>query len=428
MTELVFIIFQIFLFFFLFSFSPIIFKENIIKRYYLSENIFFNLIIHSNFILILSFFNINILKIIIIYIFSLIIILLINLIKNFKEINLILRNHFLDFFILFLISFIIFCDFGNNLFLSWDSEKFWFNKTLNFYNGYSVGDLGDIYKSNYPYFGGLITSIFWKISLINNEYVSKFIFGFIYILSLYVLISNLKISNINKLICLFMFLLITYDYSLLFSGNQEVLVFSIIGYILHNIYQIKIKKNKDIHINLIAIFLSLNLLIWTKQEGVFYSLFLIITLFFVFKTDVKKKFMFFSLIILLLTIRYWIYKLYNLDISINKSILSSSSPLTYIERINIDRTIVVLKYFLFSLFQNYLLIIGIILYCLNKIYKSKIRYLDFYVIINVVFLFTVYLLIDRQEFSIKYGFDRLVFNISPFIFLLFIELVNKKNN
>ena len=215
---------------------------------------------------------------------------------------------------------------------------------------------------------------------------------------------------------------------MLFSGNQEVLVFSIIGYILHNIYQIKIKKNKDIHINLIAIFLSLNLLIWTKQEGVFYSIFLIITLFFVFKTDVKKKFMFFSLIILLLTIRYWIYKLYNLDISINKSILSSSSPLTYIERINIDRLIVVLKYFLFSLFQNYLLIIGIILYCLNKIYKSKIRYLDFYVIINVTFLFTVYLLIDRQEFSIKYGFDRLVFNISPFIFLLFIELVNKKNN
>ena len=32
----------------------------------------------------------------------------------------------------FFISFIIFCDFGNNLFLSWDSEKFWFNKTLNF--------------------------------------------------------------------------------------------------------------------------------------------------------------------------------------------------------------------------------------------------------------------------------------------------------
>ena len=55
MTELVFIIFQIFLFFFLFSFSPIVLKENIIKKYHLSENIFFNLVIHSNFILILSF-------------------------------------------------------------------------------------------------------------------------------------------------------------------------------------------------------------------------------------------------------------------------------------------------------------------------------------------------------------------------------------
>ena len=84
-----------------------------------------------------------------------------------------------------------------------------------------------------------------------------------------------------------MFLLITYDYSLLFRKPRSF-SFSIIGYILHNIYQIKIKKNKDIHINLIAIFVIKFINLDKTRRGVLFFIFNH-NFVFVFKTDVKKN-------------------------------------------------------------------------------------------------------------------------------------------
>ena len=46
-----------------------------------------------------------------------------------------------------------------------------------------------------------------------------------------------------------------------------------------------------------------------------------------------------------------------------------------------------------------------------------------------MFIFSVYLLLnDAQhphEFQVKTGIDRLIFNMSPIIILLFVEMVNK---
>ena len=59
-------------------------------------------------------------------------------------------------------------------------------------------------------------------------------------------------------------------------------------------------------------------------------------------------------------------------------------------------------------------------------------YIDFYILINLSFIFLVYLFVDHpnvtQEFILKTGIERIIFNISPIIILVFIEIINKKKS
>ena len=57
----------------------------------------------------------------------------------------------------------------------------------------------------------------------------------------------------------------------------------------------------------------------------------------------------------------------------------------------------------------------------------KINYLMsnmLYIIINYLFIFLIFLLTDNQEFVLKTSLDKLIFNISLFIILLHVEIVN----
>ena len=95
----------------------------------------------------------------------------------------------------------------------------------------------------------------------------------------------------------------------------------------------------------------------------------------------------------------------------------------------IERVLVILKYSIFALFQNLYLLFGLVLILINGFLKNKIFYIIFYLLINIMFIFSAYLLLnDAQhphEFQVKTGIDRLIFNMSPIIILLFVEMVNK---
>lgn len=428
MTEILLIIFHLVLISLVFSINPLAYNKKTLSRNKnaLLENISFNFLLTANIILILSLFNLKLTQIIICY--SIYVIFLIFFF--FKKIYFELCKKKLSFLysliIIFLISLIISLDISNKLILSWDSEKFWLYKKLNFYNNFSIENLQNLQRSHYPFLGGLIGSFFWKISFISHEYASRLFLGLVYVVSIYSLIENIKTIILNKLLFLLLFILITYDYLKLFSGNQEILIFAFISFALNSCYNIKSKKN--IFFNLFIFFLSCNLLIWTKQEGYFYVFFLLFTFFFTLKLKLEQKIFYTVIVFLLIFLRIIIYKLYGFELSLNKDVANQISPNIIIESLKIDRVIIILKYFIFSFFQNLYLLFGLILITVNIILKNKFSYINFYLSINIVFIFLVYLFVNDavqpHEFLVKTGIERLIFNISPIFILLFVELVN----
>ena len=131
MIEIFSILFQFFLFFFLFSFNIFAININNYKTYgfnFFSKNISFNIIIFLNLILIISFLNIGLNKIIYTYLTYIFIIALISIIK-FKNCFYFNENYFFNTLLLFISSIIIFFEIANNLVLGWDTQEVWIYKT-----------------------------------------------------------------------------------------------------------------------------------------------------------------------------------------------------------------------------------------------------------------------------------------------------------
>ena len=428
MTEILLIIFHVFLIALVFSINPLAYNEKLLShnKITLPENISFNFLLTANMILILSFFNLKLTQIIICYSIYIIFLIFFFLKNKFFESSKKKLLFLPSLIIIVLISLIITLDISNKLVLSWDSEKFWLYKKLNFYNNFSIENLQNLQRPHYPFLGGLLGSFFWKISFISHEYASRLFLGLVYVVSIYSLIENIKTTTLHRLLFLLLFILITYDYLKLFSGNQEILIFVFISLALNTCY--KIKNNHNIFLNLFIFFLSCNLLIWTKQEGYFYVFFLLFTLFFTLKLKPHQKIYCIFLIFCLIFLRILIYKLYGFELSLNKDVANQITLKIIIESLNIYKIITILKYFIFTFFQNLYLLFGLILIVANIILKNKFYYINFYLIINIVFIFLVYLFVNDavqpHEFIVKTGIERIIFNISPIFILLFVELVN----
>ncbi|WP_075522748.1 hypothetical protein [Candidatus Pelagibacter communis] len=427
MTELFFIFLNLILLTVFFSISPLVFfkKYNLLNLNFF-ENTTTNFLIYFNIILFLSFLNLNLSQILKIIFLIFLIVLLINIKKEIVKYQKIILNHkVLILFVLF-ISFVLSIDVANKIFISWDSEKFWTSKVLNFYNGYKIENLSDAGNPHYPYLGALITSINWKISFIDYEYASRLILVFIFCYSLITLIDNFKINDNKKVLFFLLFLIIIYDYDLLFSGNQEILIFSFIAIIMNNYYKIKfIKKiNSNYFLNIFSIILCCNLIIWTKQEGMFYVIFLIVTLFFLDRKNTKLNTLYLLITMSLIGVKILVFYIYNLEISLNKSVITDLSLTSLLSKITIERIFIIVEYLVYAHFQSLLLLSGLLIYTLIKLVKIKIQYLEICILLNLLFLLGVYLLVDNQEFNIKHGINRLIFNITPLIIMLYLEYFN----
>ena len=179
--ELINIFFQISLFFIFFSLGIFIKQSNLGNskiKINSSENLIFNVIIHINFLLLLSFLNIGINEILITYF----ILLFILFVKNYPFYLKDIRKNYLNLFVLFISCVIISVDLSNSLSLGWDGQKFWIYKVINFYDGGTIESLKYLDKGDgydYPYLSSLLWAIFWKISFINEEYFGRLFYIFL---------------------------------------------------------------------------------------------------------------------------------------------------------------------------------------------------------------------------------------------------------
>ena len=426
MTELIFIFIQLLMFIFLFFLNILVVSNRYHQNFRISffENITFNILVNINIILFLSFFNFNLIKIINIYLFLLGLIFLFSL----RKLNTIFYYKNFNLYFLFFICIVLFIDIAFNLSLSWDAEKFWFIKTLNFFDNNSIENLKNVTHSWYPHLGSLLWALYWKISLIDYEYSGRLFYSFIYVSSILLLSDILKTNFVIKSILAILFILLTYEYFLISSGNQEILIFSLITMSMSYFYKLSNKNIKNQNFNIIVLLLICNSMIWIKQEAVVFSLIIILTLIFFFNLNLKKRILILISYFIFFIIRILIHKFYNFESIVHSDFQNDFSIITIIDKISFSRILLIIKFFFLSFFKNYLLDIGLVVLIFalfNKKFSLKIRYIYFFAFLNFSFVFVTYLITSADLlFMLKTGIDRLIYQFSPFIFLLIIEYIN----
>ncbi len=437
MIELIFILLQFFIIFFLTSFNLFLSlnKNSKITNLSFSENIAFNSVIFLNFILIISFFNVNLNTIIVCY-FIFIVFLIIIYLSKFKTLF-IFKNEDLIFSLLFFIaSIVIFFEVANNLVIGWDAQKFWIYKMLNFYNGNSITNLSNLPNPYYPYLGSLVWSFFWKVSFLENEYSGRLFYVFIYLSSLLLLINNFRLSISYKIIFFILLIIISYDYTYqshwsMFSGFQEILIFSLVSISMHFLYKLSNSKIELENFYISSILLICNLLVWTKHEGFIISSSLILILLFFFNFKIKKKINIFLIFLSIVFLRIFIFDFYNLNPSaIQHQGYDFNSYKDIFEKISFLRILIVLKSLILNLLTNYLALLGFLIFFIMLITKKKLKkinYAIFFLILNLSCFCAIYLVTSLDlTWMLKVGMDRIIYQLSPVFILFFLEFFNSK--
>ena len=398
-------------------------SKNEISYLNLVDKNILNILILGNFILILSFFDIKISDIIKLF-YLLTLIALFFFWKDYKNLK---RDYF--YYLIFFVFLIFFLsiDLAYNLTLYFDAQKFWLPKALLFFNNESLFELSKISKPEYPYFGSLIWAFFWKLSNLNNEYIGRIFYNILLCYSIYNLTDLLKISNLKKLSLFIIILFIVYDYWHI-RGSQEILVFSFLlicsKYLFLFVHERKINNT-----HLLILFLSLNLLIWTKNEGIFFGLFILITLFIYSKVNLNFKISIFLLFLLLILNRFYIFDIYGLKISVADaddidllnlfgSIIKNFNLYNfYFISKNILISTIKFPYIILSLFFMIPLFVQV-----N--FKEKNFFIFFYLILNISFIYFIYFAATSHfNTMVATGLNRIVFeSCAPFLLFPIIYL------
>ncbi len=421
MNELINIILVLFLTLFLMSGGLFyIYQKNKISIISL-DHISQNLILLFNFIWIASIFNFS-KNAFCIFLFIFSSILFTFIIKK-KKISL-----HLDFFSLISIFLILILAvvISNDLFLSHDSRLYWIEKAKIFYNDQFVNDDKTI-KNEYPHFGTFLWAFFWKNSFLDYEYVGRIPYLLIYIFSISYLVNVLKVKLSSKLILIFIIILLSFE-SKNFDGRQDILFFSYNIFISRFLFEIFIEK-KEIKKNLILTILTLNLILWTKTDGLLYLLVYGLILLIYLKN--KLKFISLASIAFIFMVKLYFYTHWNISLNPSAQMYDSNILQRIIEIDLIYRSYSILYWYIINLIKNPLLLVSItiigIIFLKNKKILIKFNYIFlFYVFITLgifaSFLPTMY----DFPFAMIGSFDRIIMQHSG-IFLLPILYFLKKN-
>ena len=409
MIELLNIIFSSLIIFLLFNSSQVLllYKEN----QNILKNINVNLIIFFNISLFFSFLD-NGIKY---FTYLIFLICFLNLISFFKN----LKNYFYIIFII--INFVLFLKISSDPSLAWDGIGNWYPKVYNFFLGFSFFDLTETPRPTYPHLGAFIWSLFWHISILDYEYLGRFIYIFSYISSLFLIIYNNQDTDIKKLSLFFILLIISFDINL-FKGYQEYLIFSLFNIFIYLYYNEKNEPNLSI-ISLLII----NSAIWFKDEGLIYS-FPIVLMVLLQKQKLLsyKNFYFILIYILILIFKFFMFtKLLPFvevgGFSIDKVLNEIFNFTTF----KTDFTLII-YHFIISFFKYpiWIFVILFLIFPEKKIKKSKIyKYSNYLFVYLLIVNFMIFHLQDPTilEWQLSTALDRLNLTFSGY-FIYFVYL------
>jgi len=430
MTEIFSIVSQFVIFLLIFSF-PLTPKllNNIIGSKQINFNLVethsINIIFFIYFCLVCSFFNID-LKILFKVYFLL---SLAFFIFNFKNYDFkIKKDNFLSFLFFALVTISIFFSIAQNLKLEWDGHH-WIEKVLVFYHNEEIGNLKDVSTHPYyPHLGSYLWAFFWKNSFLEFEYFGRFFYVYFYIVSIFLTLNALNLKNNTVKIFLILFLiLITYD-AYLFAGYQEYLIFSSLVIASRYIYLINFKSLDNLK-SILLIFLILYTVCWFKDEGVVYfSIFSFFLLYFLKITNSQKIF-FFLFLTSLLIIQYYLQKyiigIYDFPEKTSLSTILNNLNNFEIFFIKISK---ILMHCLIAFVKYPLWLIIIILLLFQLIFIKKIevhfKYFLTCLLLNLSFIFLIFLTFNHLDFMLRVSLDRLLFQTSGFYMGLILLVLN----
>jgi hypothetical protein len=341
------------------------------------------------------------------------------------------ENLSLKFFFI-TINLFLFFDLAYNLEIGWDGLAIWIFKANNFYNGHSYFNLFEqeiIYKQ-YPHLGSYTWAFFWKNSLIEKEYFGRLFYQYIYVVSIFVIANSIKIfSNLKIIVTIFCLILLSQDYDNTLQGYQDYLLFSLLIFAGKLIQTITFRNNsKNLLLNNFFL-LSILIIPWIKNEGVFYSIFLII-LFFLSNATYLVKFIFFCLVILNIGSHAFIIKfIYKLD---NLYQFSFNTILLFFKNFDISNLAIKISYIFLYLFHGFIKYPISILYLLGVLYVinyKKITYQNKFFLIfffmQYLFIFGIYILSNEDlVWHLQTSIKRLILQTSGFYLFISIWVLN----
>ena len=381
-----------------------------------------NLIINLNFLVLISLLPFKLSSYLSYYFTALLFISIFNLFKKkkvFKFNKLILTLFFILFFIISL-------DIASKLNLGWDAKWFWYIKSLYFFQNYNFSYLSQYeFNSFHPHFGSYLWAFFRELSLSKFEYSGRIFYAFLYLSSLFFLIDKFEKNKIQNFIIIFLLLLITYKYKL-FSGLQEILIFSILVIITKLIYEfINQKKNSY----LLFIILCMNLVLWIKAEGIAYFMIILIALNLIKNFEFKKRFLLITSSFGLILFKTLIYK--HFQISLN----DQPYFIEYIFNLDFQTIIFKLKniiiYGTFYSLKNIIFFIVPIIFLINYriLFKDEFNKIIFILfLLNIGFIISAYIFREMEiVYSLRTTMDRIIFTSSGLYIFYFVYFLRNKN-
>ena len=389
------------------------------------DSLAINLILFLNLLLIFSFFSLNLSIIFLFYI----LICFFFFCLSFKYYLPFFIKNKVTFFLFFLILFFLFVKIAEMSILTWDGAGHWLYKTQNFYQGNEFKNLVNLPMNYYPHLGSYVWAFFWKNSFLQLEYFGRFFYIFVFVVSIFSLGQQLNKNFSTEVKLLITFVLTALSTNIfLFGGYQEYLIFFIF-FVFSRFFFLLQKNNKSFSFIVILILLTANLVLWVKQEGFFYFIFMNLVIFFHLKSNIYQRFIYviFSLFFLIFFIFIKIHFFESLRF--NENIIHSNliDNLNFI--IFFKKIILITKYLLIS-FLKYPIWIIIIFSSIILFFKYKFfnRFLFLYSfgLLSFLLIFSIYLQTKLDiTVLLPLTVNRLIFPISGFFIFIIIQLLNK---
>ena len=340
--------------------------------------------------------------------------------KNTFILNFNLKILFIALYII-LISIVL----ANELALGWDAKFFWYLKTINFYQNNGLLSLNKIPAMDYPHLGSYIWSFFWKFPFDAYEYLGRIFYVSIYVLSIFYFCEIFETTDLYKIILSSLILISSYTGEL-FSGNQEVIVFSLVLISSKLSYEIILNKNNSSIENIIFLLLSFNAAIWIKNEGLFLIGFMILFVLILSNiTLLEKKILLITSVFLVI---FRISVLILLDTNLESFQFDKTLNLSHLN--NLLTNIKTISFYLIVYLVSLPLILFGLAIAVYNFYNFKIDKIQIfimgYTILNILFIFAAFIFaMENVEWQVRVGLKRVMFQSSGFYLLTVVYLLNK---